>query len=144
MYKYLINYLRGMIGGRGVLLSYFVMASNKIHANTEVDDLVTSYATHNEEMVNMAPIILAGNLLGMEEDGPLDDYFVADRRKVWDIIYPLIIKTETWKHIKRARTICERRKAMLAFHDHFMGPKTLTTSKSKQNRSSCTFHIREK
>ena len=85
-YQYLIQYLRGMRGGSGVLLSYVVRASNEIHLKPSVDDTITAYTTHYEDMVKRAPIIAAVNHMGTEEDPPFNDYFVADRGKVWDLI----------------------------------------------------------
>ena len=38
--------------------------SNKLHPKSSVDDPVTAYASHNEEMVKRAPIIATGNPLG--------------------------------------------------------------------------------
>ena len=93
-----------MQGGSGVLFSYVVRSINYIHPKLSVDDLVTSYATHDEDMFKRAPIIAAVNPLGMEEDGPFSDYFIADIGKLRDILSPLIIKTEAWTHIKRTRT----------------------------------------
>ena len=87
-----------------------------------MDDPVTAYETHDEEMVKRAPIVVAGNPQGIEEDSPFDDSFISDRGKLWDLISALIIKREAWPHIKQARTIRDGRKAMLAFHDHFLGP----------------------
>ena len=37
-FEYLIQYLQGMIGGNGVLLSYIVRTINELHPNSEVDD----------------------------------------------------------------------------------------------------------
>ena len=46
-----------MRGDNGVPFSYVVRASNELHPKPEVDDPVTAYATHDEEMVKRAPII---------------------------------------------------------------------------------------
>ena len=56
----------------GVLLSYVVRASNKLHLNLSVDNLVTAYVTQDKEMIKRALIIAAINLLGMEDSGPFD------------------------------------------------------------------------
>ena len=85
------------------------------------DDPSTEYSTYDEEMVKRAPIIVAGNTNGTEQDGPFDDTSVGDRGKVWDLICPLLITTEAWPHVKSARKIRDGRKAMLAFYDHFLG-----------------------
>ena len=76
-------------------------------------------------MVKRAPIIAAGNPLGTEEGFPFNDDFVFDRGKVWDLIYPIIVKTEAWPRIERARTIRDGRKAMMVFYDHFLGPNNV-------------------
>ena len=76
-------------------------------------------------MVKRATIIAEGNPLGTEEDVPFDDSFVADIRKVRDLISPLIIKTEACPHTKHARKRRDGRKEMLAFYDHFMGPNNV-------------------
>ena len=114
-----------MRGGSRVPLSYVVRSSNELHPKTSVDDLVTAYATHDEEIVKRATIIATRNNPGIEEDGPFNNSFVADRGKLWDLISPLIIKTEAWPHIKHARTSRDRRKAILAFNDQFMGPNNV-------------------
>ena len=92
-YESLIRYLHGMRGVSAVTVSYVARARNELHPKPSVDDPVTAYVTHDEEMVKRAWIIATGNPLGMEEDGPLDESFFADREKVRDIISPLIIKT---------------------------------------------------
>ena len=46
MYKYLIQYLRGIRGGSGVTLSYVVKESNNLHPKPSIDDLVAAYETH--------------------------------------------------------------------------------------------------
>ena len=63
-YKSLIQYLCGMRGGTGVLLSYVVRESNTLHPKPSVYDPVTASATHDEETVKRALIITAGNPLG--------------------------------------------------------------------------------
>ena len=81
-YESLIKYLCGMRGGSEVPLSYVVRESNTIHPKPPVDDAVTAYLNHDEEMVKRAPIIATGNPLGTKDDGLFDDSFVADRGKV--------------------------------------------------------------
>ena len=100
-------------------------AINELYPKPLVDDPVTSYATHNEEMVKRAMIVAAGNSLVTEEDGPFNDSFVANIGKLWDLICPIVIKTEACTHIKCARTMRDRRKAMMALHDHFMVTKNV-------------------
>ena len=94
----------------GVPLSYVMRASNEIYPKTSVNDPITAYATHDEEMVKRAPIIATENPLETEEDGPFDNSFVFGRGKVWDLVSPLIIKAEAWPHIKLARTSSDGRK----------------------------------
>ena len=55
-----------MQGGSGFQLSYVAMASNKLHAKPSIDDLFTTYVTHDEEMGKGELIIAAGNPLGTE------------------------------------------------------------------------------
>ena len=124
-YEYLIQYLSGMRGGSNVLLGYVARISNGLHPKTSINDPVSSYKTHDEEMVKREPIILPGNLQGTEEDGPFEDYFITDRGKVWDLISPIIIKKEAWPHIKCARTSCDSRISIFAFHDCFLGPNNV-------------------
>ena len=81
-YEYLIQYLRGMQGSIRIPLSYAVRESNDLHPKPSVDDPVTAYTDHNEEMVKRAPIIAAGNPLVTEEDAPFNESFIADRGKV--------------------------------------------------------------
>ena len=114
-----------MQGGSGISLSYVTREINKLHPKPSVDNPVTAYTTHNEDMVKRALIIVEGNKLGAEEDTPFKNSFLTDRGKVWDLIYPLIIRTEVWPHIKLARTSHDGRKAMLEFHDPFLGPKNV-------------------
>ena len=70
-YESLNQYLRRIRGGNRVLLSYVVRASNEEHLKPSVDDPVTSYATHDEDMAKRAPIIAAANSLGTENMAPL-------------------------------------------------------------------------
>ena len=114
-----------MRGCSGVTLSYVVRKSNELHPKPSIYDKVTAYNNHNEDMVKREHIIASGSPIVTEEYGPLYDSFIADRRKVWDLISPLIIKSEAWTKIKRARTSRDRRKATLEFHDHFMESKNI-------------------
>ena len=143
-YKYLIQYLCGMRGGSGVPLSCVVRASNKLHPKTSIDDPVTDYVTRDEEMVKRAPIITAGNTLGTEEDGPFDDSFVSDREKN-GILYPHLSSKQRPYYTSNApgRAVTGERKCWRSMIN-FWDPTTLTTFRRKQNRSSCTFYIKEK
>ena len=53
-----------MRGGRWVPLSYVVREITKLHPKPSVDDPVTAYATHDEDIVKRAPLIVTGNPLG--------------------------------------------------------------------------------
>ena len=76
-----------MRGVSGVPLSYAVRENNELHPKPSIDDPVTAYATHDEEMIKRAPIIATGNSLGTEEYGPLYYSFVTDRVR-YGILYP--------------------------------------------------------
>ena len=101
-------------------------------------------------MFKRAPIIAAGNTLGIEEYTLFEESLITDRGKVWDLISPLIIKTEACPHIKNARTSRDGIKAMLTFHHHFMGPNNvdyiqkqaeqkLLSLSYQVERNNCTF-----
>ena len=124
-YESLIQYLRGMQGGSGVPFIYVVRESNELHPKPSIDDPVAIYETHDEDMVKRAPILEELNPQGTEEDAPFDNSFIADRGEIWYFISPLIIKKETWTHIKRTRMSRDGRKAMLAFRDQFLGPNNV-------------------
>lgn len=125
-YEAMVQYLRGMRGGSGVPLSYVARPTNELIPKPSDEDPSTGYGTHDEEMVKRAPIIKTGSMNGTEQDGPFDDTFMGDSGKVWDLISPLLITTEAWPHVKSARKSRNGRKAMLAFHDHFLGPNNIS------------------
>ena len=76
-------------------------------------------------MFKREPIIAAGNTLGIEEYTLFEESLITDRGKAWDLISPLIIKTEACPHTKRAMISREGRKVMLVFHDYFLGPNNV-------------------
>ena len=139
-----------MLGLGGVPISNVVRSSNKLHPKPLMDEQVSAYKTYDEEMIKRSLISVAGNTQGTEEDGPFNEFFIADRSKVWNLISPLIIKTEAWPHIKNARTSRDGIKAMLTFHHHFMGPNNvdyiqkqaeqkLLSLSYQVERNNCTF-----
>ena len=134
-----------MRGGSGVPLIYIMRSINKLHLKTLVDDPVTDYATHDEEIFKREPIIAIGNPLGMKKNDLFNGSFIADREIIWDLISPIIIETEAWPLIKRARTSRDGRKVMLAFHDHFPGPnKVNQIQKQAEQKLLSLSYIREK
>jgi hypothetical protein len=123
------NYLTQYHGETHVPLTYIIRATATPTA--EDDDDATNCLSIEEEMIARAP-----------HTGPP---FIADNRKLWELLYSSLHDTDAYKYIKSSARTRNRRAAWTSLTNHVLGEASLDNLTSTAERTlRDTFYTGEK
>ena len=118
--------MSGICGYDGGPISYIARPTIDLVPIADVENPKNAYATYDEEMVKIVPIIDTGHAANTtEEYGYFSDSFIGYIGKSCDIIYPLLYVGNALTHVKSARKNRYGWKDMIALNYHFLGTKNM-------------------
>ena len=97
----------------------------------------STYFTHDEELRARATIVDRPVVAGTDPEviGPFSDTYIADRKKVYELLCSIFQNTTAWIYLKKAKKYQDGRMGYKILFNHYLGPNNVDHMASAAERA---------